>query len=56
MVLELKLIELAIVKAAEFRRQAAERPNQSEYRCYPVHTYAETRLFCKREAGFGFAL
>ena len=56
MALDLKLIELLIVEAAEFRRQAAQRPNQRELRGDDVNDEAEPRLLGEREAMLGFAL
>ncbi len=50
------LIELPVVKATKFRRQAAEHPNQRELRGDDVNDKAEPRLLGEREAVFGFAL
>src|SRR6266404_3472027 len=51
-----KLIHLPIVEAAEFRRQAAERPNERKLRRGDVNDGCEARFPLKREAIFGFAL
>ena len=51
-----KLIKLSIVEAAEFRRQAAQRPDQPELRGDEVNAKREPRLLRKREAMLGFAL
>src|ERR1700722_7138641 len=56
MVFGAKLIELFIVKTAEFRREAAERSYQSELRCDGVDDKAEPRLFGERKAMLGLAL
>ena len=56
MVLGAKLIELSVVKATEFQRQAAEHSNQRELRCDEVNDKAEPGLLGVREAVFGFAL
>src|SRR5580700_9653675 len=50
------LIELRIVKAAEFRRQAAQHPNQGELHCDVMNDEAEPRLLGEHEAMFGFSL
>src|SRR3984885_9049858 len=56
MLFNAKLIELSAVKAAEFRRQAAEHPNQRELRSDDVNDKAEPRLLGEREAMFNFVL
>ena len=56
MVFDAKLIELPVVKATEFQRQAAQHPNQRELRSDDVNDKAEPRLLGVREAVFGFAL
>ena len=45
-----------VVKATEFRRQAAQHPNQRELRGDDVNDKAEPRLLGEREAVFGFGL
>ena len=56
MALDPKLVELLIVKAAECRRQAAQRPDQRELRGDEVDDETEPRLLREREAMLGFAL
>ena len=56
MVFGANLIELRVVKAAEFRRQAAQHPNQSELHCDVMNDKAEPRLLGEHEAMFGFSL
>ena len=56
MALESKLIELPIVEGAEFRRQAAERPDKPELRGDDVNDETEPRLLRKRETMLGFTL
>src|ERR1700723_1002020 len=56
MLFNAKLIELSAVKAAEFRRQAAEHPNQRELRSDDVNDKAKPRLLGEREAMFNFVL
>jgi hypothetical protein len=51
-----KLIELPVVKATEFQRQAAECSYQRELRGDGVNDKAEPRLLGEREAMFGFSL
>ena len=51
-----KLVELPVVKATEFQRQTAQRPNQRELRGDDVNDEAEPHLPGEREAMFGFAL
>jgi hypothetical protein len=51
-----ELIELPVVKATEFRRQATEHSNQRELGGDEVNDKAETRLFSERQAMFGFGL
>ena len=54
--LDPKLVELLIVEGAEFRRQAAERPDQPELRGDDVNDKTEPHLLREREAMLGFAL
>ena len=56
MALEPKLIELLIVKAAELRRQAAERPDQPELRGDDIDDQTEPGLLRERQAMLGFTL
>ena len=56
MALEPQLVELLIVKRAEFRRQAAQRPDQPELRGDDVDDETEPHLLRKRETMLGFAL
>src|SRR5271166_2877699 len=56
MALHLRLINMPIVEAAEFRRQAAERPNECELRCDDVNAGAEARFPRKRKTILGFTL
>ncbi|CAB3810364.1 hypothetical protein LMG28614_07258 [Paraburkholderia ultramafica] len=56
MVFGAKLIELSVVKATEFQRQAAEHPDQRELRGDAVDDKAESRLLSERKALFRFAL
>src|SRR6266850_3097041 len=56
MALEPKLIELLIVEAAEFRRQAAEGPDKPELRGDDVNDETEPSLLRKPEAILGFML
>ena len=51
-----ELIELLIVEGAEFRRQAAERPDQPELGGDEVNDKTEPRLLRERETMLGFAL
>jgi hypothetical protein len=51
-----KLIELPVIKASEYWRQAAEHPNQRQLRRDDVNDQSEPRLLGEREAVFGFAL
>ena len=50
------LIELRVVKASEFRGEAAERPNKRKLRCDDVNHQAEPHFLGKREAVVGFSL
>ena len=56
MALDPKLIKLLIVKGAEIRRQAAERPDEPELRGDGVNDETEPHLLRKLEAMLGFAL
>src|SRR6516165_5425726 len=56
MMLHLKLIQAPVVKAAEFRRQAAERPNECELRRENVCDEAKTRPAAGLEITFSFRL
>ena len=56
MTLEPKLIKLRIIKGAEFRRQAAECPDEPELRGDEVNDETEPRLPRKLEAMLGFTL
>src|SRR6516164_254805 len=56
MMLHLKLIQAPVVEAAEFRRQAAERPNECELRRENVCDEAETRPAGGLEITFSFRL
>src|SRR5712671_2367895 len=56
MVLHPQLIQLLIVEAAEFPRQAAERANECELGCDDVNGETEAGFPRKREAILGFAL
>src|ERR1700730_1234111 len=50
------LIKVLIVKTAEGRRQAAQRPDQPELGGDAVNDKPEPRLLCECEAVLGFAL
>jgi hypothetical protein len=56
MTFEREFLDLFAIEAAEFRRQAAERPNQCKLRDKEVNMAARPRLLGKRQAKFGFAL
>ena len=56
MALEPKLIELFIVKGAEFRRQATEGPDKPELRGDDVNDETKPSLLRKLEAILGFTL
>jgi hypothetical protein len=56
MLLELKLIEFLMVKAAEFRRQAAEGLDKPELRGDEVNDETKPSLLRKLEAFLGFTL
>ena len=56
MALEPKLIKLLIVEGAEFRRQAAQRPDQPELGGDDVNDETEPRLLREGEPILGFAL
>ncbi|CAB3810393.1 hypothetical protein LMG28614_07268 [Paraburkholderia ultramafica] len=56
MVFDAKFIELPVVKATEFQRQAAQHPDQRELRGDEVNDTAESRLFGECEATRCFAL
>src|SRR5882757_2375184 len=55
MALDPRLIKLLIVEAAEFRRQAAQRPDQPELGGNAVNDKPEPRLLRERKATLGFA-
>src|ERR1700738_3276778 len=56
MVFHPRLIHIPVIEAAEFRGQAAERPNERELRCDDVNDKAEAYLSQKRERILGFTL
>src|ERR1700752_3739501 len=55
MALDAMLIKLMIVEGAEFRRQAAQRPDQPELGGDAVNDKPEPRVLREREATLGFA-
>src|SRR5260370_36794609 len=56
MVLHPRLIHISIIEAAEFRGQAAERPNECKLRRDDVNETPEAYLPLKRERILGFTL
>src|SRR5258708_5299173 len=56
MVFHPRLIHIPIIEAAEFRSQAAERPNERKLRRDDVNDKAEAYLSHKRERLLGFTL
>src|SRR5229473_8496797 len=56
MVFHPRLIHIPIIEAAEFRGQAAERPNERKLRRDDVNDKAEAYFSQKRERIFGFTL
>src|SRR6266404_747067 len=56
MVFHPRLIHIPVIEAAEFRGQAAERPNERKLRRHDVNDKAEAYLSQKRERILGFTL
>ena len=56
MALELHLVELGVIEAAELRRQAAQRPDQLELPGDPVDCQINPRLAREVEPGLGLPL
>src|SRR5260221_14532078 len=56
MVFHPRLIHIPMIEAAEFRSQAAERPNERKLRRDDVNDKAEAYLSHKRERLLGFTL